>query len=166
MNPSQIYVHSFIDSIITNNIKPFILSLSVDCYFFNVQIRVNNPFNQMETKAEPVKSMKLLKLNNKISILLIFIMLALTFCHYRFLFNVYLFLITTSNLAFCISSVISLYWFVQMDLRRMGVLYQNLRQPGISDPDCSLCAVSPRQHQPLRSQQILQWREAGEPEAL
>lgn len=48
----------------------------------------------------------------------------------------------------------------------MGALHQNLRQPGLPDPDGPLCAVPPRGHQPLRPQQVLQRGEAGEPEAL
>lgn len=64
------------------------------------------------------------------------------------------------------SSAVSSARFVQVDLRGLGALYQDLRQPGLSDPDRSLRAVPPRRHQPLRPQQVLQRREAREPEAL
>lgn len=53
-----------------------------------------------------------------------------------------------------------------MDIRRLGTLPQDLRQPGLSDPDGPLRAVPPRRDQPLRAQQVLQWREAREPAAL
>lgn len=53
-----------------------------------------------------------------------------------------------------------------MDIRRLGTLPQDLRQPGLSDPDGPLRAVPPRRDQPLRAQQVLQRREAREPAAL
>lgn len=54
----------------------------------------------------------------------------------------------------------------QVELRRLGALHQNLRQPGLPDPDGALRAVPQRRHQPLRPQQVLQRREAREPEAV
>lgn len=63
-------------------------------------------------------------------------------------------------------SVISSLCCTQVDHRRVGALSQILRQPGLSDPHCSLRAGPPRRNQPLGPQQVLQRREAREPEAL
>lgn len=85
-------------------------------------------------------------------------------------FNLVSFKICTFNIyiinCLLLRNPVILLFSLQMDLRRMGALYQNLRQPRFSDPNCSLCAGPAWWHQPLHSQQILYRREARESTAL
>jgi len=59
-----------------------------------------------------------------------------------------------------------LFVSIQVGLGGLGALHQDLRQPGLPDPDGALRAGPEWGRQPLGAQQVLQRGEAGQPEAL